>query len=161
MFLIVRSATVSLRSFSTVRIDHNLGYTVKSMFISPKRLTGLNQGSHVTFLVLNSGLLLLIYFFVKLVSILCHVTPSRDLNLVILQKSLCSNMAVTLNITYLLIPIYLKLHNGPFLIQSKKYPNVQSYSRDLRHVASLVSKTVKPYQGRWKTFTLELPTWTV
>ena len=43
-------------------------------------------------------------------------------------------MAVTLNITYLLIPIYLKLHNGPFLIQSKKYPNVQSYSRDLRHL---------------------------
>ena len=88
----------------------------------------------MTFLVLNSGLLLLIYFFVKLVSILCHVTPSRDLNLVILQKSLCSNMAVTLNITYLLIPIYLKLHNGPFLIQSKKYPNVQSYSRDLRQL---------------------------
>ena len=43
-------------------------------------------------------------------------------------------MAVTLNITYLLIPIYLKLHNGPFLIQSKKYPNVQSYSRDLRQL---------------------------
>ena len=62
------------------------------------------------------------------------MTPSRDLNLVILQKSLCSNMAVTLNITYLLIPIYLKLHNGPFSIQSKKYPNVPSYSQDLRHI---------------------------
>ena len=132
ILLIIRSATVCYDRLLRYVLIKIWAIQYNTMFISPKRLTGLNQDSHVTFLVLNFGLLLLIYFFVKLVSILCHVTSSRDINLVILQKSLCSNMAVTLNITYLLIPIYLKLHNGPFLIQSKKYPNVQSYSRDLR-----------------------------
>ena len=134
----LRSANGTRLSISTVSFDRKLGETVffgfciniLSLFIVTQGVNMTKWGSHVIFIVPSFGFPWLILSLFKLVSIWCHVRSSRDLNLVILQKSLCSNMAVTLNITYLLIPINFKLHNGQPPFKSKKSENFSTYIQD-------------------------------